>query len=169
MRVYVVGLCFSAWSCLTISVCAEQRCEPLVLRVGVCILAYVCACDVPMLAICACLVPLDLWLPLLAHTLRAEVVVLTTGGFAADRSGFLREYAPQFANLCTTNGAFALGEGVRLARTVGAALVDMDQVQVHPTSFVHPARPSAHKNFLAPEALRGSGGRLPFLCCSDSG
>lgn len=94
------------------------------------------------------------------HHLSVGSVVLTTGGYAADRAGFLSQYVPHFAKLCTTNGPFALGEGVRLAQAVGAGVVDMDQVQVHPTSFVHPDRPTSQKNFLAPEALRGSGGIL---------
>jgi len=94
------------------------------------------------------------------HKLTVGSVVLTTGGYAADRAGFLSQYVPHFAKLCTTNGPFALGEGVRLAQAVGAGVVDMDQVQVHPTSFVHPDRPTSQKNFLAPEALRGSGGIL---------
>lgn len=34
----------------------------------------------------------------------------------------------------------------------------MDQVQIHPTSFVDPLNPTSETNFLAPEALRGSGG-----------
>lgn len=34
------------------------------------------------------------------------------------------------------------------------------QVQVHPTGFVDPSDPRAPVKFLAPEALRGSGGIL---------
>ena len=36
----------------------------------------------------------------------------------------------------------------------------MHRVQLHPTGFVDPSRPEATSKFLAPEALRGSGGVL---------
>ncbi|KAJ2356179.1 hypothetical protein GGF43_002236 [Coemansia sp. RSA 2618] len=96
------------------------------------------------------------------HRVQASVVVLATGGFAGEgaRPGFLREYAPQLAGLASTNGAFATGDGLRLASALGAALVDMDQVQVHPTGFVAPADPASATKFLAAEALRGEGGIL---------
>jgi hypothetical protein len=43
---------------------------------------------------------------------------------------------------------------------VGAQLVNMDRVQVHPSGFIDPTSPQANSKFLAPEALRGSGGLL---------
>jgi flavocytochrome c len=94
------------------------------------------------------------------HELRADAVILTTGGYAADRKGLLEQYAPAIAHLATTNGPWALGEGVRLAQGVGAKLVLMDQVQVHPTGFVDPSDPANPTKFLAPEALRAVGGIL---------
>src|SRR4051812_42177468 len=48
-------------------------------------------------------------------------------------------------------------EGVKIARAVGAALIDMEKIQIHPTGFVDPAHPSANPKILAPEALRGLG------------
>ena len=36
----------------------------------------------------------------------------------------------------TTNGELTLGSGIKLGRAIGADLVDMDQVQIHPTGFV---------------------------------
>ncbi|KAJ2208092.1 hypothetical protein IW143_004806, partial [Coemansia sp. RSA 520] len=93
------------------------------------------------------------------HRVQADVVVLATGGFAGEgaRPGFLRQFAPQLAGLASTNGAFATGDGLRLASALGAALVDMDQVQVHPTGFVAAADPANPTKFLAAEALRGEG------------
>uniref|UniRef100_A0A0G4G8H0 fumarate reductase (NADH) n=1 Tax=Chromera velia CCMP2878 TaxID=1169474 RepID=A0A0G4G8H0_9ALVE len=93
---------------------------------------------------------------------RAGAVVLATGGYSHDRSAdsFLSKYAPSVVNLPTTNGNFAEGDGVRLGLGVGAGVVDMDKVQVHPTAFVDPKDPLSSVKFLAPEALRGSGGVL---------
>lgn len=90
----------------------------------------------------------------------SDAVVLATGGYCADKNGLLEEYVPQLKGLATTNGNFATGDGVRLAKDAGAGLVDMDQVQLHPTAFVDPSKPSNPSKFLAPEALRGCGGIL---------
>ncbi|MDP2436125.1 MAG: FAD-binding protein, partial [archaeon] len=92
--------------------------------------------------------------------IRAGAVILSTGGYAADRAGLLAQHAPQLAHLATTNGRWATGDGVRLGAALGARLVHMDQVQIHPTGFVDPADPANPTKFLAPEALRGSGGLL---------
>mmetsp|Transcript_40379 Transcript_40379/g.52013 ORF Transcript_40379/g.52013 Transcript_40379/m.52013 type:complete len:346 (-) Transcript_40379:203-1240(-) len=95
-------------------------------------------------------------------TALASAVILTTGGYAFDRSdtSLLKEFAPGLLELPTTSGALALGEGVRLGRAIDAELVDMDQVQVHPTGLVDLKDPSQLTKFLAPEALRGSGAIL---------
>lgn len=91
-----------------------------------------------------------------------DAVVLTSGGFGfSDDKGSLRaRFAPWLAGLPTTNGSFATGDGVKLGEAVGATTVDMDKVQVHPTSFVDPADPANPVKFLAPEVLRGTGGLL---------
>jgi flavocytochrome c len=90
--------------------------------------------------------------------LLGDAVILASGGYANDKNGLLKEYFPNISNLPTTNGPFALGEGIKLAKEIGADLVLMDQVQIHPTSFIDPLNPTSETNFLAPEALRGSGG-----------
>lgn len=94
--------------------------------------------------------------------LPAAAVVLTTGGYAYDRSegSLLSEFAPERLHLATTSGPQATGDGVRLGQAAGATLVDMDQVQIHPTSLVDPEDQTNLSKFLAPEAMRGSGGIL---------
>eukprot|EP00741_Cyanophora_paradoxa_P002949 tig00000655_g2862.t1 len=92
--------------------------------------------------------------------LKAKAVVLAAGGYAADRAGLLAKYTPDKAKLATTNGAWATGDGVKLAERIGADLIHMDKVQVHPTGLVDPADPTAGTKFLGPEALRGVGGIL---------
>ncbi|EFO27367.2 hypothetical protein LOAG_01110 [Loa loa] len=47
-----------------------------------------------------------------------------------------------------------------MARAMGAALVGMQNVQIHPTAFVDPKDPVATTKFLAAEALRGKGAIL---------
>ncbi|KAJ3366529.1 NADH-cytochrome b5 reductase [Allomyces javanicus] len=91
--------------------------------------------------------------------LHADAVVLATGGFSANKE-MLAEFAPQMVDLPTTNGAWAQGEGIDLVKDLNPWLVDMDQVQLHPTGFIDPANPTAPTKFLAPEALRGHGGIL---------
>ncbi|KAJ2584200.1 hypothetical protein GGF44_001159 [Coemansia sp. RSA 1694] len=96
------------------------------------------------------------------HSMLSDVVVLATGGFGGEgsRPRYLKQYAPQLVGLPATNGAFATGDGLGLAAALGAELVDMDQVQVHPTGFVKSSDPANPTKFLAAEALRGEGGVL---------
>ncbi|GMT31149.1 hypothetical protein PFISCL1PPCAC_22446, partial [Pristionchus fissidentatus] len=93
-----------------------------------------------------------------------KAVVLATGGFSADLkedTSLLVEFAgAEKLKLPTTNGAFARGDGVKMARAMGAKVIGMDRVQVHPTAFVDPAAPGALTKFLAAEALRGKGALL---------
>ena len=72
----------------------------------------------------------------------------------------MARFRPDLLPVPTTNGSFAQGDGVVLAEKLGAKLVDMDKVQLHPTGFIDPKDPSNPTKFLAPEAIRGSGGIL---------
>ena len=93
------------------------------------------------------------------EVINADAVVLATGGFGASHE-LLSKYAPYAADLPTTNGPFAQGEGLKLAAHVGASMVDLQYVQIHPTGFVDSLDPGASVKFLAPEKLRGVGGIL---------
>ncbi|PLB55778.1 putative FAD dependent oxidoreductase [Aspergillus steynii IBT 23096] len=85
-------------------------------------------------------------------------VVVATGGFAGDARGLLATYRPDLAGIPSTNEP---REGTQpLLQAVGAAMVDMDCVQVHPTGFVDAAQAEATVKILAAEALRGEGGIL---------
>ncbi|KAJ1358398.1 hypothetical protein KIN20_016812 [Parelaphostrongylus tenuis] len=95
--------------------------------------------------------------------INGKAVILTTGGFSADRNedaSLLHEFASDKLRFPTTNGAFARGDGVKMARAMGAQVIGMDRVQIHPTAFVDPSDPSAGTKFLAAEALRGKGAIL---------
>ncbi|KAH8435059.1 putative FAD dependent oxidoreductase [Aspergillus melleus] len=85
-------------------------------------------------------------------------VVVATGGFAGDARGLLAQYRPDLAGIPSTNEP---REGTQpLLQEIGAAVVDMDRVQVHPTGFVDGADAEAAVKILAAEALRGEGGIL---------
>ncbi len=98
-----------------------------------------------------------------ASTLRlpCDAVVLASGGFGASRE-MVQRYNPSMAKLSlpTTNAPLTLGHGMVAAERAGAELVDMKEIQVHPTSFMQASNPDAQEKFLAPEALRGVGGIL---------
>ncbi|SCU88041.1 LAMI_0D08526g1_1 [Lachancea mirantina] len=93
------------------------------------------------------------------QTLATDSVVFCSGGFGYSTE-MLEKYAPQLKHLPTTNGAQTTGDGQRLLEQLGADLIDMSQVQVHPTGFIDPTNRSSNWKFLAAEALRGLGGIL---------
>lgn len=94
--------------------------------------------------------------------LHATNVVLSTGGFASDRSpgSYLEQYRPELLEMPTTAGLFSTGDGISLATTLGATTTDMDKVQVHPTGWVDPSDPNNPSKILAAELMRGVGGIL---------
>eukprot|EP00929_Paragymnodinium_shiwhaense_P102064 TRINITY_DN65269_c0_g1_i1.p1 TRINITY_DN65269_c0_g1~~TRINITY_DN65269_c0_g1_i1.p1 ORF type:complete len:1260 (-),score=309.65 TRINITY_DN65269_c0_g1_i1:444-4223(-) len=95
--------------------------------------------------------------------LSAANVVITTGGFGHDHKeaeSLLLQHRPDLADFPTTLGAQTTGDGVKIARDIGARLVDMDRVQLHPTGFVDPKKPLENTKTLAAELLRGVGGLL---------
>ena len=44
-------------------------------------------------------------------------------------------------HLPTTNGQHCTGDGIKMARELGAGMVDLEAVQVHPTGLIHPDDP----------------------------
>jgi len=93
----------------------------------------------------------------------ATSAVIASGGFGHDlqeAESLLLKSRPDLADFPTTLGPQTTGDGLKIARGVGARLVDMDRVQIHPTGFVNPASPADHTKTLAAELLRGVGGLL---------
>ncbi len=85
-------------------------------------------------------------------TVTAKAVVLTTGGFGANLD-MVEEYKPELKGFMTTNAAGIQGQGILMAWELGAATVDMDQIQIHPTVQYDTAS-------LITEGLRGDGAIL---------
>ena len=83
------------------------------------------------------------------YTINCKAVIVATGGFGAN-SEMVVEYNPNLAGFGTTNVAAATGDGIAMGTAIGAATVDMEQIQTHPT--VHPETQTMYT-----EAVRGNG------------
>lgn len=86
------------------------------------------------------------------YTVNAKSVVLATGGFGANLE-MVSELKPELDGFVTTNAAGITGDGIKMAQAVGAATVDMDQIQIHPTV-------EQNTSALITEGLRGDGAIL---------
>ncbi len=85
-------------------------------------------------------------------TVSAKAVILATGGFGANLD-MVVQYKPELAGFMTTNASGIQGQGILMAQALGAATVDMDQIQIHPTVQADTAS-------LITEGLRGDGAIL---------
>ena len=88
-------------------------------------------------------------------TINAKSVVIATGGFGANAE-MVEKYKPELKGFATTNAEGAKGQGIDMATAVGAATVDMNQIQIHPTVHIEEDG-NAH---LITEGLRGDGAIL---------
>jgi fumarate reductase (CoM/CoB) subunit A len=75
---------------------------------------------------------------------KAKSVILASGG-----AGWLYPV--------TSNAMQKTGDGYCLAYNVGADLIDMEQIQFHPTGMLYP---DSRRGVLVTEAVRGEGGKL---------
>lgn len=60
-------------------------------------------------------------------TIKAKAVILATGGYGSNRE-MIREYSPKYSEIMTVTLPFATGDGHRMAKAVGAQLVNMDYI-----------------------------------------
>lgn len=86
------------------------------------------------------------------YVIKAKSVVVATGGFGAN-SEMVEKYNPKLKGFGTTNSPAILGEGIEMVEKVGGDLVDMKEIQTHPT-VVH------KKPYLITESVRGEGAIL---------
>ena len=85
-------------------------------------------------------------------TIRCKAVILATGGFGANEEMYT-QYRPDLKGTVTTNAPGATGDGIVMAQAVGAALVDIEQIQLHPTV-------EQTTSMLITESVRGDGAIL---------
>ena len=85
-------------------------------------------------------------------TINSKAVVLATGGFGANLK-LVAILNPELDGFMTTNAPGATGEGIVMAQEIGAGVVDMNQIQIHPTV-------QYDSSALITEGLRGDGAIL---------
>lgn len=86
------------------------------------------------------------------YTIEAKKVIITAGGFGANFD-MIKQYDPKLVDFKTTNSPGSLGEGVKMAQAAGAKLVDMQYIQIHPTTV-------PGTGILITEGVRGDGAIL---------
>ncbi|MDO4619829.1 MAG: flavocytochrome c [Lachnospiraceae bacterium] len=86
------------------------------------------------------------------YTIHAKAVILATGGFGANEDMYT-SYRPDLKGTVTTNAPGATGDGVVMAEAAGAALVDMKEIQLHPTV-------EQNTSIMVTESVRGDGAIL---------
>lgn len=83
------------------------------------------------------------------YRIEARAVVVAAGGFSSNKE-MVAKYCPKCVGMASSNQPGATGEGMILAEQAGAELIQMDQVQIHPSL-------GAGTNILVTEATRGAG------------
>ncbi len=86
------------------------------------------------------------------YTIRAQAVILATGGFG-NNEDMIVQYRPDLKGTVTTSAPGITGDGILMAVEVGADLVDIDQIQLHPTV-------EQGTSMLITESVRGDGAIL---------
>ncbi|AKL96817.1 fumarate reductase flavoprotein subunit [Clostridium aceticum] len=85
-------------------------------------------------------------------TIEATAVIVATGGFGSNTT-MITEYDAALDGFGTTNHPGATGDGISMAVAVGADLVDMVEIQTHPTVV-------PDNGYMITEAVRGNGAIL---------
>ena len=86
------------------------------------------------------------------YTFNCSAVILASGGFGANEEMYT-QYRPDLKGTVTTNAPGATGDGIVMAEKLGAATVDMEQIQLHPTV-------EQSTSMLITESVRGDGAIL---------
>ncbi|MEG0072283.1 MAG: flavocytochrome c [Raoultibacter sp.] len=86
------------------------------------------------------------------EVINAKAIILATGGLGANAE-MVTKYRPDLAGYVTTNQPGATGDGYVMAEGAGAELIQMDQIQIHPTV-------EQGTSTLIAEGVRGSGAIL---------
>ena len=87
-----------------------------------------------------------------SYTFNCKAVILASGGFGANEEMYT-QYRPDLKGTVTTNAPGATGDGIVMAQALGADLVDIEQIQLHPTV-------EQTTSILITESVRGDGAIL---------
>lgn len=82
----------------------------------------------------------------------SNAVIVTTGGFGANMDMVI-ENDPALEGFVTTNQEGSLGDGIVMIQELGGEILDLDQIQIHPTV-------DQGEGYLITEAVRGEGAIL---------
>lgn len=86
------------------------------------------------------------------YTIKAKAVVIATGGFGANLD-MVTHYRPELSGFPTLNHKGATGDAFSWVEAIGGSLIQLEQIQIHPTSeYVN--------HILITEAVRGNGAIL---------
>lgn len=86
------------------------------------------------------------------YEISAKAVIIASGGFGYNLE-MVEKYKPELKGFISTNSPGITGDGIVMAEKIGAKLVDMNQIQIHPTVF-------KETSSLITEGLRGDGAIL---------
>ncbi|OJF91899.1 flavocytochrome c [Alkalibacterium sp. 20] len=86
------------------------------------------------------------------RTISSEAVVVATGGFGANFD-MVVEQNPDLEGFVTTNHEGSKGTGIDMISTLGGDVVDLDDIQIHPTV-------EQSSGYMITEAVRGEGAIL---------
>ena len=86
------------------------------------------------------------------YTINAKAVILATGGFGNNQE-MIVNYRNDLLGTVTTSAPGITGDGIEMAEEVGADLVDIEQIQLHPTV-------EQGTSMLITESVRGDGAIL---------
>ncbi len=86
------------------------------------------------------------------YTFNCKAVILASGGFGANEDMYT-QYRPDLKGTVTTNAPGATGDGIVMAQALGADLVDIGEIQLHPTV-------EQTTSMLITESVRGDGAIL---------
>jgi len=87
-----------------------------------------------------------------SYQILADAVIVATGGFGANGDMFA-DYDAALTGFGSTNHPGADGVAILMAQAAGAALIDMEQIQTHPTVV-------PENGYMITEAVRGNGAIL---------
>ena len=69
------------------------------------------------------------------YTIEAKAIVLASGGYSASPEK-VGKYKPEYSKFSSTNQPGATGDALDFADKLGMDLIDLDQIQIHPTQAV---------------------------------